>query len=253
MLATDRQSLILDILSKEKSVRNSELVKILNVSLETIRRDLDYLEKDGLLEKVHGGAKQKVKVVETPYSQRVLKNISEKIELAKLAVNFIENGDIIALNSSSTNIEIAKLIREKNISVTILTNSLLIANEVSTCANINMILAGGVYSQKEFAFLGQVTADFLNNFTANKCFLSVGGVSLDKGVTDFYMDEVLVEKKLIDISKEIIVVADSSKFENNSLFCIAPLKDINFIITDSKVEDNIKELYMENGVKVINK
>lgn len=253
MLATDRQSLILDILSKEKSVKNSELVKILNVSLETLRRDLELLEKDGLLEKVHGGAKQKIKIMEIPYSQRVLKNTSEKIELAKLAINLIENGDIIALNSSSTNIEIAKLIREKNLSITVLTNSLLIAYELSSCSNINMILAGGIYSQKEFAFLGQVTANFLNNFTANKCFLSVGGISLDKGITDFYIDEVLVEKKLIDISTEIIVVADSSKFEHNSLFCIAPLKDINFIITDSKIGNDIKDLYIENGVKIINR
>lgn len=252
MLATDRHNIILDLLSKERSVKNTELVKILNVSLETVRRDLDTLSKEGLLQKVHGGATHNTKIVETPYSTRAFNNISEKIELAKIAVKYIGEGDTIALNSSTTNLEIVKLIKEKNISVTLLTNSLLIANEIYNCDNINLILAGGIYSKKEFAFLGQVTADFLKQFTVNKCFLSVGGISLKKGITDFYIDEVLVEKQLIDISEEIIIVSDSSKFENNSLFNVCELNKINFLITDSNLNPAIKEDYLNNGVNIVN-
>lgn len=252
MLATDRHNMILNILSEEGSVRNIELVKILNVSLETIRRDLDFLSKEGLLQKVHGGATKNSKLTETPYSTRIFNNIPEKIELAKIAIKYVENGDTIALNSSTTNLEIAKLIKEKNISVTLLTNSLLIANEVFDCDNINLILAGGIYSKKEFAFLGQVTADFLNQFSVNKCFLSVGGISLKKGITDFYIDEVLVEKQFVDISQEIIIVADSSKFENNSLFSICSLDKINFIITDSKLNQEIKNEYLDNNIIILN-
>ncbi len=252
MLATDRHNIILDLLSKERSIKNTELVKILNVSLETIRRDLDTLSKEGLLQKVHGGATHNTKIVETPYSTRAFNNISEKIELAKIAVKYIGEGDTIALNSSTTNLEIVKLIKEKNISVTLLTNSLLIANEIYNCDNINLILAGGIYSKKEFAFLGQVTADFLKQFTVNKCFLSVGGISLKKGITDFYIDEVLVEKQLIDISEEIIIVSDSSKFENNSLFNVCELNKINFLITDSNLNPTIKEEYLNNGINIIN-
>ncbi|WP_297599082.1 DeoR/GlpR family DNA-binding transcription regulator [uncultured Cetobacterium sp.] len=252
MLATDRHNIILDLLSKERSIKNTELVKILNVSLETIRRDLDTLSKEGLLQKVHGGATHNTKIVETPYSTRAFNNISEKIELAKIAVKYIGEGDTIALNSSTTNLEIVKLIKEKNISVTLLTNSLLIANEIYNCDNINLILAGGIYSKKEFAFLGQVTADFLKQFTVNKCFLSVGGISLKKGITDFYIDEVLVEKQLIDISEEIIIVSDSSKFENNSLFNVCELNKINFLITDSNLNPTIKDEYLNNGINIIN-
>lgn len=252
MLATDRHNMILDILSKEGSIKNIELAKILNVSIETIRRDLDILSKEGLLQKVHGGATHNLKVIETPYSTRVLNNISEKKELAKIAIRYISSGDTIALNSSTTNLELVKLIKEKNIQVTLLTNSLLIANEVHNSENISLILAGGIYSAKEFAFLGQVTADFLKQFTVNKCFLSVSGISLKKGITDFYIDEVLVEKQLVDISEEIIVLSDSSKFENNSLFNICDLDKINFIITDSNLNLKIKEEYLTNNIKIIN-
>ncbi|MGL6065571.1 MAG: DeoR/GlpR family DNA-binding transcription regulator [Cetobacterium sp.] len=252
MLATDRHNIIIDILSKKGSVKNAELLQILNVSLETIRRDLDFLSKEGLIQKVHGGATYNLKVIETPYSSRILNNVSEKIEIAEIAIRYIKNGDTIALNSSTTNLEIAKLIKKNKIFVTILTNSLLIANEVFNSENIDLILAGGLYSKKEFSFLGQVTANFLKQFTINKCFLSVGGISLKKGITDFYIDEVLVEKQLIDISEEIIVVSDSSKFENNSLFNICELDKIDFIITDFNLNQKIKKEYLNNGINIIN-
>lgn len=251
MLATDRHHIILDIISREGSVKNSELIKILQVSLETVRRDIEFLSKEGLLQKVHGGATQNNKNFENSYFNRVLNNVPEKIELAKTAINYINEGDTIALNSSTTNLELVKLIKEKNISVTLITNSILIATEVNSCENINLILAGGIYYRKEFAFLGQITANFLSQFSINKCFLSVGGISLKKGVTDFYFDEVLVEKKLIEISESVILLADSSKFENNSLFNICELNKINFIITDSKLDDNLKNKYLKENIKII--
>lgn len=251
MLATDRHHIILDIISREGSVKNSELIKILQVSLETVRRDIEFLSKEGLLQKVHGGATQNNKNFENSYFNRVLNNVPEKIELAKTAINYINEGDTIALNSSTTNLELVKLIKEKNISVTLITNSILIATEVNSCENINLILAGGIYYRKEFAFLGQITANFLSQFSVSKCFLSVGGISLKKGVTDFYFDEVLVEKKLIEISESVILLADSSKFENNSLFNICELNKINFIITDSKLDDNLKNKYLKENIKII--
>lgn len=251
LLAVDRQKKILEILQAEKSIRNSELVKILNVSLETIRRDLDILEKEGLVEKVHGGAKFKEsEKKEIVYSERVLKNVDEKRKMAKKAIKYIEKGDIIALNSSSTNLEIAKLLIDKEMDVTVITNSILIANIISSSKNINLILAGGVYNKKEFAFLGQITANFLSDFVVNKCFLSVGGVSLEKGITDFYLEEVIVEKKLVEMSQKVYCLADSSKIDNDSLFKIGDIKDIEILITDDKINKKILEKYVENNVKI---
>lgn len=251
MLAADRQNKILELLKNKKSIRNIELTKILNVSIETVRRDLESLEQDNLICKVHGGAVYKEATI-FPYSIRSSNFIHEKKELSLIAINYIKNGDIIALNSSSTNIELAKLIKYKELAITIITNSFLIAEELSSIPNIKLILAGGIYNKEEFAFLGQLTANFLSNFSVDKCFLSVGGVSLNRGITDSIFDEVLVEKKLIDISDNIIVMVDSSKIENNSLIHICNLEKIDTIITDSKLDISIKNKYIENSINLIN-
>lgn len=253
MLANDRQNKIMELLERDGSVKVSNLVNLLDVSLETIRRDLDVLEKKGIVEKVYGGAILKNKeTTNLSYSFRETKNKNEKIEIANIAIKYIKDGDVIALNGSTTNIEIARLIKDKYNILTVVTNSLKIADELADIKGINLILAGGVYNKEEFAFLGIPTEKFLDNFTVDKSFISVGGVSLKRGITDYLIDEVIVEKKMIDISEKVIVLADSSKIENNSLIKLCDIKDINFIITDSKLDEKLKEKYLKNGINIIN-
>lgn len=115
-----------------------------------------------------------------------------------------------------------------------------------------MILAGGIYNKNEYAFLGEITEKFLGNFLVDKSFVSVGGISLKRGITDFLMDEILVERKMIEIGEEVIILADSSKIDTNSLIKICDTKDIDFIITDSKLDEKIKEKYIEEGIKIVN-
>lgn len=254
MLANDRYNKISEILDRNGSVKSSQLVTILGVSLETIRRDLDFLEKQGILEKVHGGAIKKGKKNEDvlTYSLREEKNIEEKQETARIAVKLINDNEIIALNSSTTNLEIARLIKNKFEALTIITNSLSIANELTSDAGIHLILAGGIYNKDEFAFLGEITAEFLNKFSVDKAFISVGGISLKRGITDFLMAEVLVERKMMEMAEQVIVLADSSKLEVNSLIKTCDLSDVDLIITDSKLDNNIKSEYLENGVRIVN-
>lgn len=253
MLANDRYNKILELLERDGSVKTSRLVNLLGISLETARRDLDFLEKQGSLQKVHGGAILKNHPETTlTYSLRETKNTEEKKEIAVLALKYINEGETIALNSSTTNIEIARLIKDKYNSLTVVTNSLRIADELADLKGINLILAGGIYNKNEFAFLGEITERFLDNFSVDKSFISIGGISLKRGVTDFLMDEVLVERKITEISEETIILADSSKIDSNSLIKICELEDIDFIITDSKLDEKTKEKYLKNGIKIIN-
>lgn len=256
MLANDRHNKILEMLERDGSVKNSKLVTIFEVSLETVRRDLDFLEKQGLLQKVHGGAILNSKNKENDnqtYVVRETKNIEEKREIAALALKFINENETIALNSSTTSIEIARLIKDKFTSLTVVTNSLRIAEELADRKGINLILAGGIYNKNEFAFLGEITERFLNEFIVDKAFVSVGGISLKRGITDFLIDEVIVERKMIKIAEEAIILADSSKIGSNSLIKVCDTEDINFIITDSKFKDEDKEIYLQNGIKIINR
>lgn len=253
MLANDRYNKILEVLEREGSVKTSKLVTLLGISLETARRDLDFLEKQGSLQKVHGGAILKNKEGNNlTYSLREVKNTEEKKEIANLALNYIIEGETIALNSSTTNIEIARLIKNRYSSLTVVTNSLLIAEELADLKGINLILAGGVYNKSEYAFLGEITSKFLDNFSVDKSFVSVGGISLKRGITDFLTDEVLVERKMIEMAEEVIVLADSSKIGSNSLIKICNTEDIDFIITDSKLDEEIKQKYINENIKVIN-
>lgn len=252
MLATERHNLILELLEKKNIVKNKEFVDLLNVSLETVRRDLDLLDKQGVINKVHGGATYVKNVAKTvPFLSRLSSNINSKIELANKALEYIEEGDIIALNNSTTNLELAKKIKKKGMDITVITNSLSIASEFSNTKKVNLILAGGIYGAQEAAFLGQITADFLSNFSANKCFIACGGISKKKGISDFYIEEVLVEKKMIEISGKTIVLADSTKIENNALFHIADFDSISTLIVDSNVDEKIINDYLEGGIEVV--
>ena len=118
---------------------------------------------------------------------------------------------------------------------------------------INLILAGGIYNKNEFAFLGEITERFLNEFIVDKAFVSVGGISLKRGITDFLIDEVIVERKMIKIAEEAIILADSSKIGSNSLIKVCDTEEVDFIITDSKFKDEDKEIYLQNGIKIINR
>jgi DeoR/GlpR family transcriptional regulator of sugar metabolism len=228
MLAKDRYDKILNILELDGSVKTSKLSKVLNVSLETVRRDLDTLDKNGKLKKVHGGAVlENEKISTLPYILREDNMRNEKIEISKLAFEMINSGDVIGLNGSTTNIQLAKMLKESVKEITVITNSYLITQELIENPKIKLITVGGRYDREEFAFFGDNSIKFLEQYSVNKAFLSVGGITLKRGITDFLGKEVQITKKFIEIADEIIILADSSKLGNNSLVKICDLDDIN--------------------------
>ncbi|MDU4889167.1 MAG: DeoR/GlpR family DNA-binding transcription regulator [Clostridium sp.] len=252
MLASDRRDEIIQMLSVEGSVIVSKLTKKFEVSIETIRRDLEALEKEGLLKRVYGGAVLKSnKSNNLNYAKRKEEFIDEKIEIAQKAISYIEEGSFIALNNSTTNLEIAKLLREKFNELTIVTNSLNIVNELVNKESFTIILVGGVLNSREYAFNGQFTEEMLSNFVVNKSFISVSGVSLSRGITDYLMGEIDIQKKFMKISQEVIILAISSNIDNESLVKIADVEDVNLVITDSKLNKKIADKYLKSGIEII--
>ncbi|WP_270942544.1 DeoR/GlpR family DNA-binding transcription regulator [Romboutsia lituseburensis] len=254
MLAQERYEYIIENLNRDCAVKVSKLIKELNVSIETIRRDLEHLEKEGILQRVYGGAVlKKVSVDKLSFEKREEEFKDEKFEIASIAIKYINEGQSIALNDSTTNVEIARQIKDKFKNITVITNSLIIATELANSKGINTILAGGVLNNKEYAFYGEFAKNILKNFIVDRAFISVGGVSLNRGITDHDIHTVEIQKMLIEISKEAIVLADSSKIDSVSLTKISDIEDVNFIITDSKVDKNIVSKYLKHGVEIINK
>lgn len=253
MLAQERYEYIIETLKRDCAVKVSKLIKELNVSIETIRRDLEYLEKEGILERVYGGAVlKKVSVDRLSFEKREEEFKEEKLEIASIAIRYINEGQSIALNDSTTNVEIARQLKNKFKNITVITNSLAIATELANSQDINIILAGGLLNNKEYAFYGEFAKNILSNFIVDRAFIGVGGVSLNRGITDYDIHTVEIQKMLIEISKEAIILADSSKIDSVSLTKISDIEDVNFIITDSKVNKNIVSKYLKHGVEIIN-
>lgn len=254
MLAQERYEYIIETLNRDCAVKVSKLIKELKVSIETIRRDLEHLEKEGVLERVYGGAvPKKVLVDKLSFDKREEEFKEEKLEIASIAIRYIEEGQSIALNDSTTNVEIARQLKKKFKDITVITNSLIIAMELANNTGIKVILAGGLLNNNEYAFYGEFAKNILRNFIVDRAFISVGGVSLNYGITDYKIHTVEIQKILREISKESIILADSSKIDSVSLTKISDIDDISFIITDSKVEENIVEKYLKYGVEIINK
>ena len=254
MLAKERYDYIMDTLNRDCVVKVSKLVKELSVSIETISRDLEHLEKEGLLDRVYGGAVPKKFLADRlSFDKREEEFKEEKLYIASIATRYINEGQSIALNDSTTNVEIAKQIKNKLKNITVITNSLAVANELASNSRIRTILAGGILNNNEYAFYGDFTKNILNNFVVDISFVSVGGVSINRGITDYEIDSVEIQKTLIKMSKETIILADSSKIDSISLTKVANIDDISFIITDDKVSDVILDKYLKHGIEIVNK
>jgi len=185
------------------------------------------------------------------FSNRKNELKEEKKEIAKIAIRYIEEGQSIALNDGTTNIEIARELKKTFNKLTIITNSLVVANELSDADGFNVILTGGMLNNKEYAFYGDLAENLLANFVVDKAFIGVSGVSLTRGITNYLIEEVQIQKKLIEISQEVIILADSSKIDNVSLVKIADIDEVNLIITDSNLDSKILDKYLKNGIEIV--
>ncbi|WP_035294155.1 DeoR/GlpR family DNA-binding transcription regulator [Clostridium sp. KNHs214] len=254
MLAQERYDEILDILNREGTVKVSRLTKLFDVSIETVRRDLEYLEKEGQLKRVYGGAVLNKKgEVQLKFEKREKEFLEEKKQIAEIATRFIVEGQSIAMDASTTNLEIAKGLKTKFQKLTILTNSLAIANELMYMDNYTVILTGGILKSDEFSLVGDITENYISHFNIDTAFISASGVSLKEGITDYIFDHLQIQKKFIDISQNIIILADSSKFDSVSLLKICDLEEVNVIVTDSNLKENVLQKYLNRGIEVVNK
>ncbi|HHV60352.1 MAG TPA: DeoR/GlpR transcriptional regulator [Clostridiaceae bacterium] len=264
MRATQRHEKILKILKFQDSVRTSELAQILGKSTETIRNDLEVLEKRGYLSRVHGGAVLKNKdnyigvnnnINNFPtyisFNERFKQNISNKHAIALAAANLVQEGQSIALDSGTTSFETVLVLLEKFNNLTIVTNSLKIACEVSKKPSHTLIMTGGVFSQSEYSFVSDFASLILEKINVDIMFLSPHALSIEHGATTQLFNEAVVNNKMRKIAKKLIVLADSSKFEKTSLIRLCNLSDIDIVVTDSNLDQSIIEKYRDNGCNLI--
>lgn len=250
MLVAERHKKLTTIVNENGSSRVSELSRIFHVTEETIRRDLEKLEDEGKLKRSHGGAVSvKVNGLESPYFEREIRNVKEKMEVAEAAVKYVSNNDRIILDASTTAWYMAKIL--PNIPVTVVTNSLKVAMELSNREKISVITAGGTLLQKSLSFVGPQTTNALEHYHVNKAFISCQGIHASRGIRDSNEMQALVKKKMIEISDETYLLADYSKFGLQAFSKVAPIEEIDLIITDSNTSKEQIQEFEEYRVKII--
>ena len=252
MFMTERQNIIYQLIKENGAVTVAELVKKFSVSDETVRRDLKQLEDDKLLQRVHGGA---ISIVRTKtvanYTQRLDENSPLKYELSEYAITLINDGDIIAIDAGTTALEFAEVLAKSGKKVTVITHSLAVFEKLKNTLDIKAILIGGYFSNDENAFIGPLAINMIKKLHVNKVFIFPSGISLEFGVSDFHFELALIQQELLGIAENIIVCADSSKFETAAVISLCELSSAHTYVTDSKLQDNIYKLYTENNLKII--
>ncbi|MFS0781256.1 DeoR/GlpR family DNA-binding transcription regulator [Bacillus sp. 1P06AnD] len=250
MLVAERQRKIVELVNQRLSIRVTELSNIFSVTEETIRRDLEKLEKENLLTRSHGGAvsiEQEEK--EISYREREITNAAEKKSIAIEAIRLIEPGDQIILDASTTAWYMAKQLPD--MPLTVLTNSINVAIELSKKEHVKVISTGGTLLAQSMSYVGPLAERSLTMYHVNKAFLSCKGVHVEKGLSDFNESQALLKKQMMEIADETILMVDSSKMGVRSFSHIAFLVDIDKVITDSEMDEALLKQIEEMDISVV--
>lgn len=251
MMAEERRMQILQILRAEGRAKVNELVGRFSTSAVTIRSDLNELHQRGLVQRSHGGAViQDTVFRESPVDERIKSNSKEKQRIGAMAATLIREGETVILDSGTTTLEIARHLR--NIPhVQVITNGVNIAVELLNSRNTQTIIMGGSVRNDSASIVGRTTEDMLQQFSADKLFLGGAGCDPDFGVSGTNLDETMANRAMLRAAREIIVVADASKFSKRSMSLIASFSEVDLVISDVSLSQELQDRIQSFGCKLV--
>ncbi len=248
LFAEERKMQITEYINKNKKATANELSKNFKVSIATIRNDLRDLEKTGLIMRTHGGAMVKSKSSqELDLSSRKY-NITAKQNIAKAALNLVDDGDTLILDSGTTIHELAKILYKKK-ELTIITNDITCVSILEP-NNFNIVMLGGVIHNGFHWSSGIHAQKMLHELSADKSFLSAGGISLERGLSVGLLSLSDIKSSMIKCAAQNILLCDNSKFEKHKLAKFSNICDIDILITDF-IDNYTRTSIEEHGVDVL--
>jgi len=253
VLAEERQARILEVLSESENgiVTVSALSERFGVSGMTIRRDLNRLEEAGLVRRVHGGAvSYEGMVYEKPFLTREKEHGPEKQEIGRLAAQMIADGETIILDAGTTTQQIARNLAQRKELIAV-TNAIPVAVALSNYLQVQTIMLGGMLKRKELCMVGPPVIEQLSGMSVDRLFLSASGFTVERGATDPDIRETEVKRAMIKAAKEVILVADSSKYGYVAFAQIAPLRAVHRIVTDDRLPAQAIVAIEAEGVTVL--
>jgi len=255
MLVGQRRNRIIELLKENYSISVADLCEILEASEATIRRDLSILESSGKLERTHGGAiyNESNRInIEDVLSSREGKFLNEKQLIAKKAFDLLENHDTIVLDAGTTTYELAYLIGQSDLHLTIVTNSMIVFKELAKNPNVELIILGGKVRTNTLASVGSAAVELMQRLFVDKAFLGTNGISLNEGFTTTDMDEAGIKRAMIQSSKQRIILADNSKFNKVYINQFAPVSMVDVIVTDNQTNKELLNEFIERyDIKVL--
>lgn len=253
----ERKYRIIQKLKSCNSVEASKLSKEFGVSEVTIRKDLKSLADQKLLTRVRGGAiliPSAASIDSDPavinIQARQLIRQKEKESIGKLAASLIAEGDVIVLSSGTTTLEIAKNLNQFN-KLTIITNSINIALEISNrYKRFSVIMIGGEIKDESLSLVGPVAVSMLKQFYCDKLFLGIESFSIENGISSYNLEDAAISQAMISVAKSTITVLDSSKFNKRGFKYIAPVSEIDTVVTDKYIPVDLKQDLIDIGIKL---
>ncbi len=249
---SERRQQISALVRERGSVQVAPLATRFGVSMQTIRKDLHYLEKRGVAERSYGGAisADAVNVVaEPPLETKRASHIDEKARIGALAASMVQPGDSIVLDSGTTTLQIAHHLPDDE-DITVLTNDLDILCALARKERIRVVMLGGALRRRNRAFYGAQTENALEDLHVDKLFLGVDGFDLERGITTHYEPEAMLNRKMVKAARQVIAVTDKSKFGRVCLHRILNVAEIDDLITDADDADGMQAAAERAGFRL---
>jgi len=251
MYAPERHQQILDTARSRGRVEVAGLARELSVTPETVRRDLTALERRGVLRRVHGGAIAVERLgIERPVADREGTAASEKERIARAALDELPEGGSIIVDAGTTTVRLAELLPDDR-ELTVVTHSLAVATALVGRPTITLHLLGGLVRSRTLAAVGEWTRSQISDVFADVAFMGTNGISAERGLTTPDIAEARVKKSLMAASRRTVVLADHSKFGREDFARVAPLAEVDTVVTDSSVDPDLADDVERAGPRVV--
>lgn len=246
----ERREHILSYLSKHDRGYVADLSQLLGVSEVTVRKDLDFLEGQGFLTRIHGGALASGRGrLELHFGAREQQNLDEKRRIAQSAALLIQSGQRIFLDASTTALQVARMIKDRE-DLIVVTNGLYTAMELVFCEGITTMVLGGTVRPRSSSLVGNLNTDLLRRLRVDLGIFGAYSVTAKDGLMETDIDEATLKQSVVNVSNKVVGIADSSKFGTTSFSVFALPEEIDLLITDTKAPPEIVESLLAQEVQV---
>lgn len=249
---SERQREMLRYLSEVKLAKVEQLSDLFHVSIETIRRDLLELEKDSSVKRIRGGATySSFRAKELEFSKKMESNQQEKLAIAQAAAEYINDGDAIAMNNGTANLELARCLLDTKERLTVVTNSPDIAMVLIGNESNSVYLTAGRLRRHNKSLIGSMCSQSLEDFRVDKTILCIDGISIEDGITEYNTEEAAILRKMLQIGRTRMILCEFSKFSEVAFNKVCSAAQIDYVFTDWNISYKEVKAWSDIHVRVL--